>query len=279
MIHHSFIHIPGIGPKTEIRMWQSGITSLKELQDEVEMHSDMEECTSRLQERMRTVLEDSIQALDDQNWMYFYQQLPSREHWRLLPCFNRIAFLDIETTGLGYYNSYITVIGIYDGKNTHSYIHGDNLDDFAQDIRQYDAVVTYNGKTFDLPFIKALLDIDIHVPHIDLRYPLKSLGFKGGLKKIEQDLDINRKGRMKDIDGFMAVLLWNEYINQNNSNALDTLLAYNLEDVINLEPLSSKVYNMKLLPEFSHLKLSENHERPSIPYSVDEKLIERLSGR
>ncbi|MFH1708077.1 MAG: ribonuclease H-like domain-containing protein [Planctomycetota bacterium] len=291
MIEHTFIHLPGIGAKTERRMWRQGVTSLHALaeqaQDAVgdEGLDDMEimdddEAPRRPRKPRRApdrVLEESIRALEAQDWGFFYRELPVREHWRLLPCFRRIAYLDIETTGLGPFQNHITTIGIYDGVGLTSYVHGRNLDEFMADIMNYDALVTFNGKTFDLPFIEAQFRQRIPLPHLDLRHLFHSLGYKGGLKKIETRLGLGRTGAMHDIDGFVAVLLWQEYANRGNRAALETLLAYNLTDVVNLKPLAAMVYNMHLPPEFSHLRQDESVERPAIPHAVDAELVARLA--
>ena len=43
-------------------------------------------------------------------------------------------------------------------------------------------IVTYNGKSFDIPFIENYFNIRLDHAQIDLRYVLYSLGFRGGLK-------------------------------------------------------------------------------------------------
>ena len=57
--------------------------------------------------------------------------------------------------------------------------------DFKDNLKKYQAVITDNGKCFDIPFIKNNLGINLNQIHIDLRYVLASLGFKGGLKGCE----------------------------------------------------------------------------------------------
>ncbi len=42
---------------------------------------------------------------------------------------------------------------------------------------------------------------------------------------------------MADVDGFFAILLWQEYKNRQNRKALETLLSYNIQDAVNLEYL------------------------------------------
>lgn len=62
---------------------------------------------------------------------------------------------------------------------------------------------------------------------------------KGGLKAVERKLGIGRQ--TQGIDGWMAVQLWWDYINNCNATALETLLLYNREDVVNLQTLRLKL--------------------------------------
>jgi uncharacterized protein YprB with RNaseH-like and TPR domain len=61
----------------------------------------------------------------------------------------------------------------------------------------------------------------------------------GGLKRVERCLCIPRK--MTDINGYDAVKLWWRYVNDCDRKALDTLLEYNREDVINLKILKQRL--------------------------------------
>ena len=176
---------------------------------------------------------------------YFADNLPSAEHWRLFPEFrDTVVYLDIETTGLDTWNTQITTIATYDGSTVKTYVNGRNLDDFKKDIKRYKVIITYNGKTFDVPCIESVLGIDVNHVHIDLRYVLKSLGYSGGLKNCEKALGLDR-GDLDGVDGYFAVLLWKEFKRTRDEKILDTLLAYNVEDVVNLEALMVKAYNMK----------------------------------
>jgi len=54
-------------------------------------------------------------------------------------------------------------------------------------------IVTFNGTCFDVPFIKKIFpEINFNQIHIDLRYFLKRLGLSGGLKIIENEMNIKR---------------------------------------------------------------------------------------
>ena len=56
--------------------------------------------------------------------------------------------------------------------------------------------------------------------HIDLRHVLRGLGLTGGLKKIENCLGLDRPG-LHEVDGSVAVLLWDEYRRRGNVRALE----------------------------------------------------------
>jgi uncharacterized protein YprB with RNaseH-like and TPR domain len=104
-----------------------------------------------------------------------------------------------------------------------------------------DEVYTYNGSRFDLPFIRGKLDLDVktHLRHTDLMYHCWRHNLKGGLKAVEARLGIRR--RLTEVDGYMAVRLWWDYVINSNAQALRTLLDYNREDVINLHALRDRL--------------------------------------
>jgi uncharacterized protein YprB with RNaseH-like and TPR domain len=239
VLRQTFCHVPGIGLKAEERLWASGVTSW----DAVEQAAAAVSAARR--ERLTRHLEESQRQLADRNVGFFAGTLPASEHWRLFPDFQHsVAYLDIETTGLGGPGDHITTIALYDGRSIRHYVHGRNLADFAHDIRAYQLLVTYNGKCFDLPILRTSFGLPLDQAHIDLRYVLASLGYKGGLKLCERRLGLDR-GDLANVDGFFAVLLWREYRTRNNPQALETLLAYNIRDVVNLESLLVQAYNLK----------------------------------
>jgi len=71
---------------------------------------------------------------------------------------------------------------------------------------------------------------------IDLRFVLAAVGLKGGLKGVERAVGIARPGDLADLDGWDAVRLWYEHLD-GNPESLRTLVRYNIEDILNLEPL------------------------------------------
>ncbi|MDD5510362.1 MAG: ribonuclease H-like domain-containing protein [Dehalococcoidales bacterium] len=243
MLKNTFIHIPGIGPSRENWLWTTGFQKWEDYLERCH------ECTLSpiTRDRISLYLEHSILAVDDTNYRYFESLMPSGEMWRLYGELRaKTAFLDIETTGLCAGPNAITLIGLFDGLETKVFIQGINLEQFNDEIKKYQLIVTFNGKRFDVPFIRCVLgDLPANQAHLDLMYPLRRLGYRGGLKSVEEQLGIGREGVLRQIDGFMAVLLWREH-ERGNRAALSTLIRYNLEDVVNLQYLSDIVYNTSI---------------------------------
>lgn len=272
MLTHTFCHIPGVGPKTESRLWSAGVHTWQAVQDGAALPLQPEKA-----KRLKAHTREALKRLSARNLRYFYDRLPSNQHWRLFPDFrDSVAYLDIETTGLGDPGDHITTIVVYDGRDLFHYVHGQNLHEFADRIAGYDLLVTYNGKCFDVPFIRTCLGAAMDQAHIDLRYVLADLGYRGGLKGCEKKLGMDR-GELADVDGYFAVLLWGDYRRRKNAKALETLLAYNAQDVVNLETLMVLAYNQHL----RHTPFSKTHTlplptSPEIPFVPHPPTIQRI---
>lgn len=156
------------------------------------------------------------------------------------------AYLDIETTGLSHRYNEITVVGI--GKQmgpsvdvVHLYESTLTSRAIREVLHGVNFLYTYNGRRFDLPFIREKLGVDIErlLNHRDLMFDCWKANLMGGLKSVERTLGIPRN--LVGIDGLEAIDLWNRYKYQKDSKALSTLLAYNREDVVNLAILKDRL--------------------------------------
>lgn len=151
-------------------------------------------------------------------------------------------YIDIETTGLSKYQSKVTVVGIYSGDEVIQLVNGIDLteDSLDQIIKKAKNIVTFNGKRFDIPFLKSKYpNIDFHkAEHHDLMYSCWKLGWKGGLKAVERRLNISRDSGITD--GLEAVRLWKRYQN-GCEESLKKLLEYNKEDIVNLKHLEKVI--------------------------------------
>ena len=234
MIHHTFIHLPGIGTYREQMLWKQGILDWDHFLDAAGEGLVPE----KARESAVTLLRQSLAAMACGDAAFFGGLLPRREAWRLYPQFAEQAlFLDIETTGLSPHYHEVTVIGALGRGKLALFVNGINLDQFPAYVRQFPLLVTFNGSQFDVPFLRA------HFPgayldqaHIDLRFVLGSLGYKGGLKAVERNLGLSRDPTIQGVDGFEAVHLWHRY-RRGERAALEKLLLYNLTDVVNMVEL------------------------------------------
>ena len=239
MLKRTFIHLPKVGPATEVNFWQQGLCNWEDF-------LAARVVSGLSQARLATLqcdLENSLGHLDQP--AYFGSRLPASERWRLFKQYRpRTAYLDIETTGANWPNLSVTVIGLYDGRTFHQFVLDENILDFLDIIDEFQMLVTFNGSQFDLPVLQAFFGgRPFRQTHIDLRFVLARLGFKGGLKKIEPRFGLFRAPDLAGLDGYDAVLLW-ERARRGNRIARDLLLRYNREDVINLESLMVQAYQL-----------------------------------
>lgn len=240
MLRQTFVHIPGVGYRREDRLWRSGVRAW----DEFVPRAVPPRFPRPLAARIAEELVRSAEALRRGRHPYFAAALPCRDHWRAWPHFrDGIAYLDIETTGFSIGRDALTVVGLYDGRRRRSFIKGEGLEALPRALERTKMLVTFNGSSFDVPFLRRAFP---RVPwrrflHMDLLHPLRRLGFRGGLKTIEAELGIERSDETAGLRGSDAVRLWEAY-EAGDDDALELLVRYNLEDVVNLEPLASLAY-------------------------------------
>src|SRR5438067_2349990 len=262
MLPHTFCHLPGIGPVHERRLWQCGYTTWQQLL------ASAVPPPAGVPRDAGAALQESINRFERRDFAYFGRNLPAGERWRLFHAGRpTCAYLDIETTGLGVFAD-ITTVALYDGRRLRTFIAGRDLEDVPAALCEYSLLITYNGACFDLPVLERFFDIRLPQAHIDLRYVLAGLGLKGGLKGCEWRLGVERPG-LEEVDGFFAVILWRDYQRRGDPRALDTLLAYNVQDAVNLEYLMVVAHNRKVAQTpFDHLQLSPP-TLPDNPFTPD----------
>lgn len=264
MLENTFLHLSGIGKSTMQKLTDAGICTWADALN----CSELPLRTSNT--LFKAELEESYKRMEAKDALWFSEKLPPSEQWRLFPHFkDKAAYVDIETSGLSYPQGQITCIALYDSTNTRVYVQGRNLDDFVRDIEEYNLLVTWNGRCFDAPFMRKYFNIPLRMAHLDLFPVFRALGIKGGLKKVEKMLGLDRDG-LDGVDGYMAILLWNEFMASRDESVLETLLAYNAEDVFSLEILGYYACEQLGCP------LGETPRKKENPFQVDVNLVQRL---
>lgn len=243
MIKNTFSILNGIGEKLERRLWENGIIYW----DDFINSSDLKFIPSYKKKICDDFLISAMQELKRENSEYFSDKLKRREHWRLYDDFKANAVcLDIETNGLTpERGGYITMIGLYDGFEYRCLVSGIDLtsENLKRELSGYKYLITFYGAVFDIPFIlRSFREVKIDIPHFDICFGSKRLGFRGGLKKLESEHGIKRNEVVEGMNGYDAVKLW-EHARRGSTEALDLLKIYNKEDTVNLFKLAEIIYH------------------------------------
>jgi uncharacterized protein YprB with RNaseH-like and TPR domain len=167
-----------------------------------------------------------------------------------------LCFFDTETTGLsgGVGNhAFLVALGWRTRKAMllRQYVLPDPafepamLAAVAADMDASDALVSYNGKTFDVPVLEGRLVLNrypadcLRRPHLDLLHPARRL-FKARLGACNlQNVEAMVLGRDRgeDIPGFLIPEMYFEYLRHRDPAVLAEVLAHNRQDVVSLSLL------------------------------------------
>ncbi len=275
MIECTFAHVADIRRKGELRLWQHGIINWKQL-----LHQEQKDphFTRRMWKMLRESCIECQQALENNDYYYFLQNFPDTLLWRLYPNLeHQILYVDVEMTGLHIDRDQITTIATFDGKTVHTFVRDENLNEFPSFLEQFPAICTFDGGKIDIPFIEREFKINLCHIHFDLFLLSRWLGISGGLKQIEKRLHFDREN-LEGINGKSAIYFWEMYKETKDQRYLNTLLAYNVADVLFL-PSILKIFTEKLRQKrnLPVKKMDLNQiatTLPSIPFETSLEVIE-----
>ena len=244
--------LPKIGPKTEENLKSKGYDTIESLK----CHDRYGDIASKFLEDVEGMSYCQIIDLLDAN-RYSKKcrdnvlksiSLTDRENFK---------FMDIETKGLS--NVPIILIGIAEISGKDIVVSQYFLRDYTEEASIIDAYlshldedsvhVTFNGKTFDVPFIKNRcrynrIDADLDLPHLDLMYFAKNLWGESlpncQLQTIEKELfGIERVG---DVPGQYIPGYYDTYLEKDNVGPVVPIIEHNAQDVISLASFLEKMY-------------------------------------
>lgn len=178
----------------------------------------------------------------------------------------RAVYLDTETTGLGGMGTYLFLIGLGFFRDhtfvVRQYFMRDYPDEPAileavyRDISGFDAIVSFNGRTFDWPLLEGRLLMHRlrpplgGAPHLDLLHPARRLwreriGSCSLTNLEEQILGLQRLG---DVPGDQIPGLYFEYLRTGNVAPLAPVFLHNRVDIVSLVSLAGWMGHMVTRP-------------------------------
>ncbi len=172
---------------------------------------------------------------------------------------SRLAFFDIETTGLaGGTGTYVVIAGLGTYEEAEpgappafrlrQYFLADLAHEqamlamLAADIGRFAGLVTYNGRTFDVPFVETRMTM-ARLPspygalaHFDLLHPVRRLyrHRMAGCRLAEAERRLLKIERPDDLPGWLIPQLYFDYLRAGRASPLRAAFRHNAEDVLSL---------------------------------------------
>jgi uncharacterized protein YprB with RNaseH-like and TPR domain len=196
--------------------------------------------------RQRLTLPEAVAALDP----------PERGLFRKFG-YRRMLFLDIETCGLQ--PAPVFLVGLCHIGDRNLVLRQLFARDYTEErsvlaeveriLRDFDFLVTYNGKTFDIPFLRSRavhhrLGFEARIPHVDLLWMVrrrwKDVLPDCKLKTLEWR--VLRRLRAGDIDGAEIPYAYHEYVKHGQPHRLIPVFHHNLLDLVAMAELLPKLF-------------------------------------
>lgn len=183
--------------------------------------------------------------------------LPDSEGFDL----RRAVFFDIETSGLsGGTGTYVFLVGagFFEGEafcirqffmrdvtEEPAYLHA-----VAELLDRFDAVVSFNGRTFDLPLLNTRFTLArqprrlVRAPHLDLLKPSRRLWSQRltscALSSLEREVLGVRRAE-EDVPGWLVPRLYFDYVQTGDASDLAGVFYHNLVDVLSMVTLAARL--------------------------------------
>jgi uncharacterized protein len=197
--------------------------------------------------------------------IYVADGLPPEEGWSRLallagvPCGGNLLFVDLETTGLaGGAGSYAFLVGCGWFERGRFRVRQFLLSSFASEralldaVREVasavDALVTYNGKSFDLPLIETRFALNRlptpfdGMPHVDMLHHARRLwhGHDDGHRLSSLESSLLGHDREGDVPGFEIPSRYFHYVRTGDARPLGAVLEHNRRDLLSLALLTAR---------------------------------------
>ena len=194
------------------------------------------------------------------------------EHMRSTDA-KRWVFLDTETTGLAGGTgtcAFLVGIGMIEGGGfrVQLYFMRDfdeehaMLNALAQTLSQYNTVVTFNGKVFDVPLLETRYRLKrLHNPfrsmdHLDLLHPARRLWKErlGSCRLTNLESHVLGVERQGDIPGALIPQCYFDYLRSGDASKLAAVFHHNVLDIVSLACINSVLLTTLAAPDRAGLR-------------------------
>jgi uncharacterized protein YprB with RNaseH-like and TPR domain len=182
--------------------------------------------------------------------------------------YRRMAFVDTETTGLaggtGTY-AFLVGVGLFEGEQftIHQFFMRDYHEEPAQLaalgelLDGLEAVVSFNGKSFDLPLLETRFTMTrqiprlVDAPHLDLlpaarrfwKYRLDSCA----LSSLEDHV-LGVERTQDDVPGWLIPSLYVDYARSGDAREMPRIFYHNAQDILSLVTLTARMCDLLAAP-------------------------------
>jgi hypothetical protein len=178
--------------------------------------------------------------------------------------YRRMAFVDTETTGLaggtGTY-AFLVGVGVFDGESFT--IHQFFMRDYGEEpallhalgelLDGLEAVVSFNGKSFDLPLLETRFIMSrqpprlVDAPHLDLLSPARRFWKyrldSCALSSLETEI-LGVRRTHQDVPGWLIPSLYTDYARSGDAREMPRILYHNAQDILSLVTLAARMCDL-----------------------------------
>jgi uncharacterized protein YprB with RNaseH-like and TPR domain len=176
----------------------------------------------------------------------------------------RMAFVDTETTGLaggtGTY-AFLVGVGVFDGEafTIHQFFMRDYgeepalLQSLGELLDGLEAVVSFNGKSFDLPLLETRFIMSrqsprlVDAPHLDLLSPARRFWKyrldSCALSSLETEI-LGVRRTHEDVPGWLIPGLYTDYARSGDAREMPRIFYHNAQDILSLVTLAARMCDL-----------------------------------
>lgn len=177
----------------------------------------------------------------------------------------KTVFIDTETTGLSGGTgtlAFVVGVGAFDSANHFNvrqyFLRNPNeegalLLHLSETLDQYDSVVSFNGRGFDLPLLKTRFTLAkmrpkiLTAPHLDLLPPARRV-WKGryescSLSTLEYRV-LNVQREQADVSGALIPQMYFDYIRSGDASEMPRVMYHNALDILSMVSLSAHLIQL-----------------------------------